>query len=131
VSREHVEAFRRGAAALEDNDMSAIAEFVHPDLVFEPQRAATEGAYTGLEGIRRFAADTHETFGVFKPQLSDVRDLGDDVLAIGTITVRGSGSGLETEIPAAIVATYRDGLLWRYKDYGEAEAALRAAGLEG
>jgi hypothetical protein len=32
-------------------------------------------------------------------------------------------------VPSAAIAEYRDGLLWRYKDYGQARLALEAAGL--
>jgi hypothetical protein len=42
--------------------------------------------------------------------------------------VRGRRSGVETDIPIAVVAEYRDGLLWRYKDFGEARLALDAVG---
>ena len=39
------------------------------------------------------------------------------------------GSGVDTSTPTAAIAEYRDGLLWRYKDYGESRLALEAAGL--
>ena len=51
------------------------------------------------------------------------------MLGIGTIRVRGQGSGVETDIPTAAIAEFRDGLLWRYKDYGDHQLALEAAGL--
>ena len=66
---------------------------------------------------------------MFRLDYTDIRDLGDRVLAIGTIRVRGRGSGVETNIPTAAIAEYRNGLLWRFKDYGEARLALEAAGL--
>jgi hypothetical protein len=122
MSQENVDAFVRGAEALCRGGR-------HPDLVFEPLRSPTEGAFVGYEGMRRFIADTMETFEAFDVRWSDVRDLGDRVLGVGTLHVRGRGSGVETDIPIAIVAEYRDGLLWRYKDYGEARLALEAVGL--
>jgi SnoaL-like domain len=129
MSQENVDVFLKGADAMCRRDEGAIPETVHPEMVFEPRRAETEGAFVGHEGMRRFLADTAETFEVFQLQFADVRDLGDRVLAIGSLHVRGRGSGVETDIPIAIVAEYRDGLLWRYKDYGEARSALEAAGL--
>ena len=80
-------------------------------------------------GVRRFLADTAETFELFRPAYADIRDLGDRVLAIGSIRVRGRGSGVDTDIPTAGIAEYRAGLLWRWKDYGEARLALEASGL--
>ena len=120
--RLQVEVIRRG-------DVEAAVRIVHPDAVIEALRTATEGAFLGHAGVRRFFADTTETFELFEPNYSDIRDLGDRVLAIGSIRVRGRGSGVEAEIPTAAIAEYRDGLLWRYKDYGDADAALEAAGL--
>lgn len=125
----NVDLFLRGAEAIGRGDESLIAEIIHPDVVFEPQRAATEGAFLGHEGIRRFIADNAETFDVFEPSFTDVRELGGGrVLAIGSIRVRGRASGAETEIPTAAIAEFRDGLLIRYRDYVDAARARAAAG---
>ncbi len=129
MSSENVEAFHRSVAAINSGDVEAAIELVHPDAVLEPLRAATEGAFYGHDGVRRFFADTAETFDRFRLEPTDVRDLGERVLAIGSIRVRGRGSGVETVIPTAAITEYRDGLVWRYKDYSEARLALEAAGL--
>jgi ketosteroid isomerase-like protein len=129
MSQENVEAFRLGIEAITRGDVEAVLGVTHPDAVVEPRRAATEGVFVGHAGARQFLADTAETFDLFQPEFSDIRDLGDRVLAIGSIRVRGRGSGLETEISTAAIAEYRDGLLWRFKDYVDARAALEAAGL--
>ena len=129
MSQENVDVFLKGADAICRRDEGAIPELVHREMVFEPRRAGTEGAFVGPEGMRRFLADTAEIFEVFQLQFADVRDLGDRVLGIGSIHVRGRGSGVETDMTIAIVAEYRDGLLWRFKDYGEARLALEAVGL--
>jgi hypothetical protein len=59
----------------------------------------------------------------------DIRDLGDRVLGLGTLRVTGTGSGIETEVPAGIVVTFRNGLITHLKDYGDQDQALEAAGL--
>ena len=74
-------------------------------------------------------ADTAQTFDLFRPEYTDVRDLGERVVAIGSIRVRGKGSGVETDVPTAAVAEFRDGMLWRFKDYVDPRLALDAAGL--
>ena len=66
MSEENVDVFRRGADAANRADTEEFLRAVHPDLVFEPLRAATEGAYVGHDGIRRFWADTEETFELFQ-----------------------------------------------------------------
>jgi ketosteroid isomerase-like protein len=126
MSEEIVDAFLRGADAISRGDLLDIPETVHPEAVFEPLRAATEGAFIGHEGMRRFIIDTEEMFEVFRISYTEVRDLGDRVLAIGSIRMRARESGVEADVPTASVAEYRDGLLWRYKDYGNVRSALRA-----
>jgi ketosteroid isomerase-like protein len=129
MSQENVEAFRRGADAISRGDVVDIPELVHPEAVFEPLRSATEGAYVGHEGMRRFIADTEEMFEVFQISYTDIRDLGDRLVAIGSIRMRARESGVETDVPSAAIVEYVDGLLFRYKDYGQARLALEAAGL--
>jgi ketosteroid isomerase-like protein len=102
-----IEAFERGADAINRLDADALAELVHEDAVFEPLRAATEGAYIGPEGMRRFVRDTVETFDVFAATFDEVKDLGDGrVLGIGKIRMRGRGSGFENDVTTAIVAEF-------------------------
>jgi ketosteroid isomerase-like protein len=80
--------------------------------------------------MRRFLADTAEAFELFKATYADIRDLGDGrLLAIGTIRMRGRVSGVESDVPSAAIAEFRDGRMLRYKDYGDARLALREAGL--
>lgn len=129
MSQENIEAARAFVDALNRGDIEGGLRFVHPEVVYEPLRAATEGAFVGHDGLRQFWADTTEVFELFQVEYADLRDLGDRVLGIGSISVRGRGSGVETDIPTAGIAEYRDGLLWRFKDYGEARRALEAAGL--
>jgi ketosteroid isomerase-like protein len=93
-------------------------------------RSAVEGSFVGHEGVRQFFADNATNFEVFQVRLDDVRDLGDDqVLAIGTIHIRGRGAGVETDVPMAGIATYREGKLSRWEDFRERRAALKAVGL--
>jgi hypothetical protein len=49
--------------------------------------------------------------------------------SVGAIHIRGSESGIETDIPTAGIATYRRGLLVHWKDFGDRMKALEAAGL--
>src|ERR1700686_3802423 len=85
------------------------------DVVLIAARSAVEGPFVGHEGVRKFFADNAENFELFQVRIDDVRDLGDDrVLGIGIIHIRGRGGGVETDIPMAGIATYRDGKLSRW-----------------
>jgi ketosteroid isomerase-like protein len=131
MSQQNVEHFQRANDALERGEVDDVLleELIDPDVIFEPLRAPVSGSYRGHEGIRQFIADTAESFDVFRFDRPDIRDLGDRVLAIGTLHIRARHSGVETDVPTAGIATYRDGRLVHWKDFGEREKALEAAGL--
>ena len=128
MSQEIVDAFRRGTDAINRGELD-IPELVHPEVVFEPQRSRTEGAFVGHDGMRHFVTDTAEMFEVFNASYPDVRDLGDSVLAIGSIRMRARVSGVEADVPSAVIAEFRDGLLRRFTDYGDERSALHALGM--
>jgi ketosteroid isomerase-like protein len=120
MEARNADTFLRAADATNRGDADALLAVTHPDAVAEPIRAATEGAYAGHEGFRKFLADTAATFEYFRADYPDVEELDDGrVLAIGTASVRGRGSGVEATVQSAVVTNYRDGLLWRFKDYGD------------
>jgi ketosteroid isomerase-like protein len=132
VSRENIALASR---ALDDWELGrvdeiAIRELYHPDVEFLPLRAATEGPYRGVAGIERFIADTEEVFEKFDLHC-ELLDLGDRVLAWGTIHVRARGSGIETDFPIGGLFEFRDGKILRWEDYGSKDKALAAVGSAG
>ena len=129
MSKENVDRFRAGVEAYNRGDIERWLEDFHADAVVEPQIAALEGDYSGLDDLRRLFADIAGSWEVFEFHFTDVRDLGDRVLALGTLRTIGRGSGVEQEISVAFLVTYRDGLCTHLKDYGEWSQALEAAGL--
>jgi ketosteroid isomerase-like protein len=130
TSPPHIEAFLRGVDAINRLDVETALALTHEDCVFEPLRSQTEGAFVGHEGMRRFLADTAQTFEMFKATYTDIRDLGGErLLAIGTIRMRGRGSGAEASVVSAAVVEFSGGRMLRYRDYGEARPALHEAGL--
>jgi ketosteroid isomerase-like protein len=129
IVSENLDAFLVALDATRRGDWETFVDLMDPEGELFAQRSPVQGTYVGPEGVARFAADTRETFDVFHAEYPDIRDLDDRVLAIGTIRVRGRGSQLETEIPSAVLVTYRNGLVYRFRDYGEAAKALEAAGL--
>src|SRR5215204_7579129 len=131
MSQENVELFRRANDALErgEVDDALLEELIDPDVIFEPLRAPVSGIYRGHDGIRQFIADTAESFDVFRFDRPEIRDLGDRVLAIGTLHIRARQGGVEAAVPTAGIATYRDGRVVHWKYFGDREKALEAAGL--
>jgi ketosteroid isomerase-like protein len=130
MSTEHVETILAGVDAMNRGEPEAALPMIDEAIVWEPLRAAFEGAYRGHDGMRAFWEDTAESFELFDVRYAEVRDLGDRVLATGTVRVRGRDSGAETDVATAAIFTFRDGRLVHYKDYGERSAAFEAAGLQ-
>jgi ketosteroid isomerase-like protein len=129
MSQENVDAFLEHVEAVNRADVPGALRFMDPEIQFETQVSALQGSYVGHNGAKAFYADVSETFEVFQVHFSDVRDLGGQVLALGTVRTIGKGSGIEQETPLAIVMTFREGLITQFKDYGETAEALEAAGL--
>jgi hypothetical protein len=96
MSQENVELVRRMMDEWNRGEISeaSIRSAYHPDVEFLPLRAATEGTYRGIAGIQKFVADTQEVFDRFEMRY-DLRDLGERVLAAGTIHVRARQSGID------------------------------------
>jgi ketosteroid isomerase-like protein len=131
MSQENVESFRRGVDAINRRDVDACLETMHPDVSFAPIRSQIEGVYRGHAGVRRWFADNVESFESFRVNPTETRDLGGDrLLMIGVLHLRARESGIETDLATAGIAAHRDGLLIDWKDYGDRQKALQAAGLK-
>jgi ketosteroid isomerase-like protein len=129
VAGPNAEAFRLLAEAMARGDADALVAGTHPEAEAETLRSAVQGAFRGHAGAREFVRDNEENFEVFEPKFTEVEEQPDGrVLAIGSLHFRGRGSGVETEVPVAAVVEFREGLMYRYKDYGDAASARAALG---
>ena len=129
MSQENVDRFLEGAEAFNRDDIEAGLEIYDPDVILETQASEMEGAFVGHAGVREFIASIDDHYEEIQIDYSDVRDLGDRVLALGTMRTVGKASGMTQETPLAIVASFRDGRITAFKDYGDRDRALEAAGL--
>ena len=109
MSEENVDRFLEGADAFNRGDLDAATDGFGPNVVFEPQAAALEGDLTGADEVRTFMAALRDLFEVFEVRYTDVRDLGDRVLALGTTRSVARGSGIEQEFTLAVVAASKMG----------------------
>jgi ketosteroid isomerase-like protein len=128
MSQENVELVREAQQGWNSGETAVRADVWHPDVEFLPLRSATEGGYRGLSGIEAFVSDTLAVFEKFEMNY-EYADLGDRVLAWGSIHLRARGSGLETDVETAGLFDFQDGKIVRWEDFGSKEKALEAAGL--
>jgi ketosteroid isomerase-like protein len=117
--------------ALNRGDLSRCAELFDPECVLHPIRAPMTGDYHGYDGLVRFLADNKETFEVFEIGFDEFQLLDDGRLfAAGHVRIRGLGSKVDTVVETAGYATFRDGRVSGWNDYGDRTAALAALGLD-
>ena len=130
MSQENVELVRAFVAKpMLDWTQDEFGDYVDPDVEVIALRSVTEGSYRGYAGLLRFQADNAATFEKFE-QRYDVLEVGERVLATGTIRVRGVGSGVEIDIPAHIVIEFRGGRISRWHAFRLKAEALHAVRLE-
>ena len=133
MSQENVETFRRGAAAFNSRDVEALVDMMHPEIEWRPLLPVLLGGeatvYRGHEGVREIFRELDGAFVELRTDLLEVRDLGEQVLAIGRLWGRGRESGAETETDVVWLAEFKNGKGIRCREYLHRAEALEAAGL--
>ena len=131
MSQENVELVRKSIDAINSGDVEEVLSYVHPE--GELHSAIIGGAegnvFRGHDGFRRWYAESMESFEELRTELTEYRDLGDRIVAIGHIHARGRGSGLEVDSPTGWVFTVRRGKVVRAEGFLNPAEALAAAGL--
>jgi hypothetical protein len=121
-----VEIFKQAVDALNRVDRAELQRLIDPEIAFIPMRAAVSGAYIGHSGMEDFLSDNDEMFEVFRADFDTLEPLPDGrLLSIGTITVRGRGGEAETVVKTAGIASFRNGRMLSWHDYGD-ESIARA-----
>jgi ketosteroid isomerase-like protein len=130
VASANVDVLRKSIELFNRYDIEGVIALMDPAVRFEHRMAELEGEFTGPDAVKGWFADLSEAFDSWTIECDDFRDLGDDrVLALGTVRAVGKGSGVEAEVPYTVLATFGDGLLTHFIDYGDKHAALEAARL--
>jgi ketosteroid isomerase-like protein len=133
MSEENVELLRRAVEAYNRRDVEALNAELDPEIEWRPALPGlVEGdgtGYRGHDGIAQMFRDFADVLDEIHFDYWEVKDRGDQVVAIGRIRTRGKASGAETVSPYANVAQIRDGKGIRITGYLSPEDALRAAGI--
>ncbi len=110
-------------------DFARAGEEGEPDFEWIPPEQDIHGPVQGLESLRRFLEDQNEAFEDFRVEAEELKDNGDQVLALVRVRGRGRASGVDIDIRAANLWTFRGGRLIRGQVFPDREMALEAAGL--
>ena len=133
MSQENVEIVRNGVAAWNRRDAELWLTYAAPEIEWVPAGpAAVESAvYTGYDEVARGLAAVWDTWEVFEFDESEVRDLGDSVLWLGHVKMRGGTSHVELDQEFALHSLLSDGKFIRVQAFLSWREALDAVGLAG
>jgi ketosteroid isomerase-like protein len=132
MSQENVEMVETVVRAWSRGDRDGWLAPMHSEVewssAIQRQVEGAETVYTGQAELGRFWDEYHALWNL-DIEVSEMRDLGDSVLALARIRVTGKASGVEVERSVGYVFQFEDGLLRRGRAYLSPEEALEAAGL--
>jgi ketosteroid isomerase-like protein len=145
MSQENVEIVRaatavaqkpEGLAALASGDFDFAA--LDPEIEWDASRLADlipdlAEVYWGHEGVRTYWRRRLDAWRDLEFEVQDVLNAGDEVVVlICNQRQWGRHTGIATEVPPfAMVYTFRDGKVVRWRAFPEQEQALKAVGLAG
>jgi ketosteroid isomerase-like protein len=135
MSQENVDQFKRFAEASNRRDIDALLESLDPEVVWSPEPGVWGGeeaeVYRGHDGVREMFRGFYEVVDEIHVEYSEIRDLGDRVVGIGRIRMRGQASGASTESPLVSISDFKNGKAIRVRTYryNQLAEALEAAGL--
>ena len=133
MSQDNVEQTKRAADAYNRRDVEALLEELDPEVEWHSALSVLLSGratvYRGHGGVRDWFRELDEVVAEVHVEYTNIRDLGDRVIAIGHIRTRGRGSGVVTESPIAMVSDTRNGKSVRVRSYLDPREALEAAGL--
>jgi ketosteroid isomerase-like protein len=133
MSQENAEAFKRGLDAGNRGDIETLLEVLVPDVAWHSALHSLLGGeatvYRGHDGVREMLRDLYGAFGEIHFEISEIRDLGDRLVAIGRSRARGKASGADVKSPIGFVATFKNGKAISIRNYLDPKEALEAVGL--
>jgi ketosteroid isomerase-like protein len=96
VSQERVEIVRQGIEAWNRHDFEMGVRHLAPDVEWIPASPAAveRSVYRGVDEVARGFNSIWEAWDVFEFEEQEIRDLGDSVLWLGTVHMRGGTSGV-------------------------------------
>jgi ketosteroid isomerase-like protein len=101
---------RRTYDAVNRRDFETLAALIDPEFEMDfTERVLNPATYRGVDGLRRFIDEVDDLWEELRMDVDRVLVRGDEALAVGTITLKGRGSGLALANPMAQRWSVRDG----------------------
>jgi ketosteroid isomerase-like protein len=132
MSPANGEAFKRAIEAYNRRNVEALLRELDTEIEWRPVLPVVLGGdatvYRGHEGVRQLLRDLDEVLAERHLDFSEIREAGDQVVAIGSLRIRGKSSGALSESPFGCVAELKNGKLTRIQTYLDASDALEHLG---
>ena len=131
MSQENVEIVRKSLEAFQRGEFDLATEPWDPAGEWIPAMAGAveDKVYRGHADLRRYFEELFESFSEVRPDDMEFRDLGNRVLALYRLSVRGRDSGVAIDQPGGTVYELRGGKIVHGRSYLSHGEALRAVGL--
>jgi hypothetical protein len=109
-----------------ERDPSAIGAGLAEGFVLES--ALTGRVFHGRQGLIDWMAEIDDNFGAWRIRIEEIRAAGPDrFLILGSVHMRGRGSGVELDQPIGWVIEFEGELTRRLRNFASHEAAIEAA----
>jgi ketosteroid isomerase-like protein len=133
MSDANVETVRASFEAWNRGDREGWMAAAHPEVewssaIVREVEGADATVYRGRAGVERFWNEWHALWNVMI-QPTEMRDLGDSVLALATFRAGGGSSGVDLEQAIGYVFEFEGDLIKRATAYIRPDDALAAVGL--
>jgi ketosteroid isomerase-like protein len=130
MSQENVEVMRRAMDAFNRGDGKAFDRLLTSDAEVVPVRAALEGTtYRGLDAGTQYCTAVDQSWANLGWEVEEIRDGGEQILALGHIRGEGRDSGVAIDARAGWLAHFSEGRIMRFQTFANRDDALEAAGL--
>jgi ketosteroid isomerase-like protein len=132
MSQENVEIMRSGIAAWNRRDAQLWLTYAAPEIEWVPAgpAAVEQAIYRGYDEVASGLTAVWDTWEVFEFAEGEVRDLGDSVLWLGHVKMRGGTSHVQLDQEFALHSVVREGKFIRVRAFLSWREAFEAAGPE-
>jgi ketosteroid isomerase-like protein len=128
MSQENLDLARNAVAAFNRRDVPALVGMVTDDFQWVTWTGTVQPTvYHGADGLEGYFRDA-DVWEVLNLEVQEFRELGDEVLVVGTFHARGRGSGVEIHAPYYSAFFMSEGGLARVLSFRTEEEALAAVG---
>ena len=129
VSEEDIERLRAAYEAWNRGEREPLMENLDPAFELHDLDVPDSPVFRGRDGFRTNLERLAEIASEFRLEPRELTPVGDRILAIVHVVLRGRGSGVEVEQDVAHLWTLRDGKGLRLEIYLDVERGREAAGL--